>query len=78
MMKANVGLNNLRIKLPMICSVPELEEALELIYRAHDELVEELGFELELPLIGVMVEVPAAVYQARELARLARAKGPRS
>lgn len=69
MLKANVGLNNLRIMLPMISSVPELEEALELIYRAHDELIEELGVELQLPEIGVMVEVPAAVYQARELAR---------
>ncbi|MBL4826600.1 MAG: phosphoenolpyruvate--protein phosphotransferase [Spongiibacteraceae bacterium] len=69
MMKANAGLNNLRIMLPMISSVPELEEALELIYRAHDELIEELGVELELPAIGVMVEVPAAVYQARALAK---------
>ncbi len=69
MMKANAGLGNLRMMLPMISSVPELEEALELIYRAHDELVEELGFDLELPLIGVMVEVPAAVYQARQFAR---------
>ncbi|ARN76311.1 phosphoenolpyruvate--protein phosphotransferase [Oceanicoccus sagamiensis] len=69
MMKANAGLGNLRMMLPMISSVPELEEALELIYRAHDELVEELGFELELPLIGVMVEVPAAVYQARQFAK---------
>jgi phosphotransferase system enzyme I (PtsP) len=69
MMKANAGIGNLRIMLPMISSVPELEEALELIYRAHDELVEELGFDLELPMIGVMVEVPAAVYQARDFAR---------
>ena len=69
MMKANAGLGNLRIMLPMISSVPELEEALELIYRAHHELGEELGRELELPEIGVMVEVPAAVYQARAFAR---------
>lgn len=69
MLKANVGLNNLRIMLPMISSIAELEEALELLYRAHDELIEELGVELELPEIGVMVEVPAAVYQAKELAR---------
>jgi phosphotransferase system enzyme I (PtsP) len=69
MMKANAGLNNLRIMLPMISSVPELEEALELLYRAHDELLEELGYDLQLPQVGVMVEVPAAVYQARELAR---------
>ncbi|WP_339670215.1 phosphoenolpyruvate--protein phosphotransferase [Dasania marina] len=69
MLKANQGLNNLRIMLPMISSVMELEEALELLYRAHDELIEELGVELELPEIGVMIEVPAAVYQARELAK---------
>lgn len=70
MLKANAGLNNLRIMLPMISNVPELEEALELVYRAHDELVEELGCEdLVLPEIGVMVEVPSAVYQARQLAR---------
>ncbi|MEH6557856.1 MAG: phosphoenolpyruvate--protein phosphotransferase [Oceanicoccus sp.] len=69
MMKANAGLGNLQIMLPMISSVPELEEALELIYRAHDELVVELGIDLEIPLVGVMVEVPAAVYQAREFAK---------
>ncbi len=69
MMKANAGLGNLQIMLPMISSVPELEEALELIYRAHDELIVELGVDLEIPVVGVMVEVPAAVYQAREFAK---------
>src|SRR5690606_16121812 len=68
MMKASQGLNNLRIMLPMVSNVQELDDALQLIYRAHDELLEE-GLQLELPPIGVMVEVPAAVYQARELAR---------
>lgn len=69
MMKANVGLGNLRIMLPMISSVSELDDALRLIKRAHAELLEELEVAVELPEIGVMVEVPAAVYQARELAR---------
>ena len=68
MMKASVGLDNLRIMLPMISSVSELEEALGLLYRAHDELLDE-GLKPLLPPVGVMVEVPAAVYQARELAR---------
>lgn len=68
MLKASEGLDNLQIMLPMISNMSELEESLELIYRAHAELVEE-GFELELPPIGVMVEVPSAVFQARELAR---------
>lgn len=68
MLKASQGLNNLRIMLPMVSNIPELEEALELIYRAWEELLED-GIKVELPPIGVMVEVPAAVYQARELAR---------
>lgn len=67
MLKASEGLNNMRIMLPMVTSVGELESAKTLIYRAFHELVEE-GYQLELPPIGVMIEVPAAVYQARELA----------
>ncbi len=70
MLKANEGLGNLRIMLPMVCNVSELEEALELIRRSHREVVQE-GVKVEMPLVGVMVEVPAAVYQARALARRA-------
>ena len=68
MLKANEGIGNLRIMLPMVCNVSELEEALDLIHRSHRELLQE-GGKGELPPIGVMVEVPAAVYQARALAR---------
>ncbi|HEY3698232.1 MAG TPA: phosphoenolpyruvate--protein phosphotransferase, partial [Spongiibacteraceae bacterium] len=68
MMKASLGLNNLRIMLPMVSNVKELDDALDLILRAHDELIEE-GLQIPVPPIGVMVEVPAAVYQARALAR---------
>jgi phosphotransferase system enzyme I (PtsP) len=68
MLKANEGLGNLRIMLPMVCNVSELEEALDLIHRSHREVVQE-GFAGDLPPIGVMVEVPAAVYQARAMAR---------
>lgn len=70
MLRANEGLNNLRIMLPMVCNVAELEDAKELIRRAHLELLQE-GLTLELPPIGVMVEVPAAVYQASALAKRA-------
>jgi phosphotransferase system enzyme I (PtsP) len=54
--------------LPMISNVQEVDEALVLVRRAYDELVED-GWDISLPPIGVMVEVPAAVYQARQLAR---------
>ena len=67
MLKASEGLGNLRIMLPMISNIGELDEALEFIHRAHRELLEE-GADVEFPPIGVMVEVPAAVYQAQALA----------
>ncbi len=67
MLKASEGFDNLRIMLPMVSNVPELEVALMLIYRAYDELLEE-GYKVKMPPVGVMIEVPAAVYQVREFA----------
>ena len=69
MLKASVGLDNLRIMLPMITSVYEVEEAMHLIHRAHTEVLSE-GLPVVMPPVGVMIEVPAAVYQVRELARM--------
>ncbi|XLX40066.1 phosphoenolpyruvate--protein phosphotransferase [Ectopseudomonas mendocina] len=68
MLKASEGLNNLRILLPMISGIQELEEALHLIHRAWGEVRDE-GIDVPLPPIGMMIEIPAAVYQTRELAR---------
>ncbi|WP_286240404.1 phosphoenolpyruvate--protein phosphotransferase [Neptuniibacter halophilus] len=68
MLKAGEGYDNLRIMLPMVTSVREVEEANRQIDRAVRELQEE-GHNIERPLVGVMVEVPAAVYQVRRFAR---------
>jgi phosphotransferase system enzyme I (PtsP) len=68
MMRASVELNNLRILLPMITTVNEVDEALHLIHQAYTELREEEVW-VEKPSVGVMIEVPAAALQARELAR---------
>ena len=70
MIKASAGLNNLQILLPMISGVHELHDAQHLIHRAWSELTSE-GFEVKMPRVGVMIEVPSAVYQARELAQMA-------
>ncbi|SHF86471.1 phosphotransferase system, enzyme I, PtsP [Microbulbifer donghaiensis] len=67
MMKASVGLDNLRIMLPMISGLGELEAARKLVERAYRELVEE-GYDIAMPPLGIMIEVPSAVYQVRELA----------
>ena len=67
MLKANEGLDNLRILLPMVTAIDELRSARELILRCHSEVMSE-GFSADLPPIGVMIEVPAAVYLAGPLA----------
>ncbi|CAG0909273.1 unnamed protein product, partial [Cyprideis torosa] len=61
MLKAGEGYDNLRIMLPMVTSVGEVEDASRQIDRAVRELQDE-GYAIKRPLVGVMVEVPAAVY----------------
>ena len=67
MLKASEGLNNLRIMLPMISGVHEVEESQHLLHRAWCEVRDE-GVDIPMPPVGVMVEVPSAVSQARDLA----------
>jgi len=69
MLRASSGLGNLQILLPMISGVDEVDESLQLIHRAYAEVVEEEGPSIAMPRVGVMVEVPSAVYQIRALAR---------
>ncbi len=69
MIRASEGLNNLQIMLPMISNVQEVTGSIQIIKRAYRELREE-GLEVRMPPIGVMIELPAAVYQTRALCRL--------
>ena len=68
MMRANEELNNLRIMLPMVTSLSEVDEAAFLIDKAYAELLEE-GCQIEKPQLGVMIEVPSAAFMAKELAK---------
>lgn len=68
MIRASEDLNNLRIMLPMVSTLSEVDEAIYLIDQAFQELLEE-GYKVHKPKIGVMVEVPAAACLARELGR---------
>lgn len=69
MMRASIGLENLQIMLPMISNVNEVNASVQLIKKAHRELLQE-GLDVKFPPIGVMIELPAAVYQTRALAKL--------
>jgi phosphotransferase system enzyme I (PtsP) len=68
MLRASVGLDNLNILLPMISTVTEVDMAVVLIDQAMAELIEE-GEQVIRPPIGIMVEVPSAVYQISAMAR---------
>ncbi len=67
MLIASEGMSNLRILLPMITNVSEVDASVALIKRAYREVRDE-GCKIVMPPIGVMIEVPAAAYQARALA----------
>ena len=68
MIRASIGLDNLKILLPMISDISELNEAQGLIHQVYGELLEE-GEMVTMPEVGVMIEVPSAVYQAGSLAK---------
>ena len=71
MLKADIGLNNLQILLPMISSVFEIEEAQHLLHRAVSEVQEEEKTTIHTPKLGIMVEVPSALIQIKDLAQIA-------
>jgi phosphotransferase system enzyme I (PtsP) len=68
MLRANAGFNNLQVLFPMISRVGELDEALGLLARADRELLEE-GLAVKKTRVGVMIEVPSAVFLAAALAQ---------
>lgn len=66
LLRANEGQNNLYLLLPMVSCIDEVDSALQLLDRAHEELEEE-GSHLADPPVGVMIEVPAMLYQVEPL-----------
>jgi len=71
MLKANTGLGNLKIMLPMVSHTEEVDEALKLLEQAYFELQEEWAdqfIQIEKPEIGVMLEVPSSIYLLPEWA----------
>lgn len=72
MLRASIGLNNLKILFPMISGLPEVLDARRLVRKVYDELQDELTDEqtLQMPELGVMIEVPSMLYQLEALAGL--------
>lgn len=73
MIRASEDFTNLQIMLPMITTVSEVKEAKRLLKQAFFEVKEESNdphSTLMMPKLGIMLEVPAVVYQLPQLAKL--------
>lgn len=66
-LRASAGLDNLRLLLPMVSHVAEVDQAREIIARVFDELRGK-GEPISMPQIGIMIEVPSMLYQIEDLA----------
>lgn len=61
MLRASSGYDNLRILLPMVSGVKELDEALRLIEQAYQESLK-VDASIIRPKVGIMLEVPSMLY----------------
>lgn len=68
MLKANLEFKNLKILLPMVTSIDEIEEAKALLLRACAEVSREMKCECILPPVGIMLEVSSLVFMLPQLA----------
>lgn len=71
MLRASIKTQNLRIMLPMVSAIAEVEDAKQLIIQAWQEICTEQNLSaitFPLPKIGVMIEVPAAIFIIDQLA----------
>ncbi|MDQ8039267.1 MAG: phosphoenolpyruvate--protein phosphotransferase [Rickettsiella sp.] len=67
MLRANQGFNNLLIILPKFSCVSEADHSLSIIDQAYEKVLNEDASACKPP-IGIMIEVPSAIYQAYALA----------
>ncbi|MCW8887249.1 MAG: phosphoenolpyruvate--protein phosphotransferase [Motiliproteus sp.] len=61
LLRASEGLDNLRIMLPMVSSVEEVDSFLEILDNKLQVLADE-GVKVKRPPIGIMVEVPSTMF----------------
>ena len=70
MLKANAELEGiLRIMLPMVSNVDEIETAKRFIDQAYREVIQE-GVKAKNPEVGVMIEVPSLIFQRQQVIKL--------
>ena len=68
LLKANVGIKNMKIMLPMVSRVEEVDAFRTLLEEAIAQLREE-GVDVSRPSVGIMIEVPSAMMILEHLAK---------
>ncbi len=67
MLRANVGNNNLQLLVPMVSRVDEVSTFRGHVEKAVKDLIKE-GYQVSMPQIGMMIEVPSAMLLMAKLA----------
>lgn len=68
LLRASIGINNMKIMLPMVSRVEEVDAFRALLDDALSQLREE-GLEVKRPSTGIMIEVPSAMMILEQLAK---------
>ncbi|GAA0788994.1 MULTISPECIES: phosphoenolpyruvate--protein phosphotransferase [Pseudomonadati] len=69
MLQAGGSSQQLQILLPMVSNLDEIDQTLEYLDQAYEELNVDINHVLTRPKIGVMLEVPALLYQLADVAK---------
>ncbi|MGS0825296.1 phosphoenolpyruvate--protein phosphotransferase [Shewanella sp. 0m-8] len=69
MLQAAIDTEQLHILLPMVSNLEEIDLALIYLEQACQELTSELGKQITMPKVGIMLEVPVLLYQLDEVAK---------
>lgn len=69
MITASEGLNNLHIMVPMVSHMHEVETVRRYLDTVVDECLAE-GLDIQMPALGLMIEVPAAAMQIRAFSKM--------
>ncbi|MDR0217345.1 MAG: phosphoenolpyruvate--protein phosphotransferase [Enterobacteriaceae bacterium] len=67
MLRANIPAGNLKILLPMVSSIEEIDEAKKLIDKAKSEVELSVATAITMPQIGIMIEVPSLILMLPQL-----------
>ncbi|QFU21688.1 phosphoenolpyruvate--protein phosphotransferase [Shewanella eurypsychrophilus] len=69
MIQASAGSRQLHILLPMVSNLDEIDQSITYLEQAFIELKSDLGDQIVKPKVGIMIEVPALLYQLAEVAK---------